>query len=310
MEKQSLKHQLPFPYNQDLSQVLRNLDRRTPFSRARLANDPVTAGYIAAAMRLVRRHLGPGAERRLLDAADGDSVARPLLAFLSQRAVAAEVANNPDPFPKYGNVSTLRSTWSSHSDFIADLLGFGLWSAQYLGLRQDGSLGVDAECLIAGDDPVQAFHNLAYWETSTLVNSPSFRLELIATASIEGDKVMADAMEENLNGGLEPWLELYESFIRARGLRLRPGITIDDFANLLSACSAGVALQALVKPDPDVVDHEKRRSLLGKGGLAIIYGCLERADDTTGLTLEQVTSDLLGKGPDPSQAVGPDLLQS
>jgi hypothetical protein len=46
---QELKRQLPFPYNQDLSKVLTHLDRRTPFGRERLANDAVTAAYVAAA---------------------------------------------------------------------------------------------------------------------------------------------------------------------------------------------------------------------------------------------------------------------
>ena len=72
-EEQPLKQQLPFPYNQDLSKVLRHLNRRTPFGRAKLANDPVTAAYIAAATRLVRRHLGPGAERQQADCEDQET---------------------------------------------------------------------------------------------------------------------------------------------------------------------------------------------------------------------------------------------
>ena len=39
-----LKQQLPYPYNQDLSKVLRGLKRRNPITRrSRQANDPVTA---------------------------------------------------------------------------------------------------------------------------------------------------------------------------------------------------------------------------------------------------------------------------
>jgi hypothetical protein len=254
-------------------------------------------------MRLVRQHVGPGAERQLADTDDDSSVARPLLAFLSQRAVTAEMVNNPHPFPKYGNVSTLRSTWESHSDFIADLLSFGLWSAQYAGVREDETRDLAAEHFVAGDDPVEALHRLAYWETSATINSPTFRLRLIAAASAEGDQVIAEAMEESYRGGLEPWKELYEKFIQARGLRLRPGITIYDFANLLSACSAGVALHVLGKSDPDVVDHENRRSLLGKGGLAIIYGCLEPADASSSITLEECVSRLLAKQPEPEQNI-------
>ncbi|GII62544.1 hypothetical protein Skr01_26290 [Sphaerisporangium krabiense] len=81
--------------------------------RQAVANDPVTAAYLAAAMRMIERHLGPGAERVPVDPEDENSLARPLFGFLSQRAVAAEVAGNPVPFPQVGNVSTLRSTWRS-----------------------------------------------------------------------------------------------------------------------------------------------------------------------------------------------------
>lgn len=44
-DMKTLKQQLPYPYNQDLSKILRSLNRRTPFARRRLANDPVTAAY-------------------------------------------------------------------------------------------------------------------------------------------------------------------------------------------------------------------------------------------------------------------------
>ena len=66
----TLKQQLPHPYNQDLSKILRGLNRRTQFARRRLANDPVTAAYLAAAVRLIQRHLGPGANRALADPDD------------------------------------------------------------------------------------------------------------------------------------------------------------------------------------------------------------------------------------------------
>ena len=78
-QAKTLKQELPYPYNQDLSKVLRGLNRRTPFGRRRLANDPVTAAYLMAAVRLIQHHLGPGASRTLADPDDADSISRPLL---------------------------------------------------------------------------------------------------------------------------------------------------------------------------------------------------------------------------------------
>ena len=62
-QARTLKQQLPYPYDQDLSRVLRGLKRRALKSRGKQANDPVTAAYLNAAVRLIQRHLGPGASR-------------------------------------------------------------------------------------------------------------------------------------------------------------------------------------------------------------------------------------------------------
>jgi hypothetical protein len=287
MEQRLLKQQLPHPYNQDLSDILLHLDRRKQESRARLANDPVTAAYLAAAMRLVQRQLGPGAERLQTDPDDEDSIERPLLAFLSNRAVAEEVQNNPQPFPSVGNVATLRSTWQSHADFIADLLNFGLWSAQYPATRENDVRDKNAKRLLAGDDPVQAVHDLAYWESSTIIDLPTFRLKVVASACADGDRSLAEAMAESTYGFIKPWKELYLEFLQARGMQLRAGITIDDFANILQISSSGVAVRMISDPASKIVDHDRRHSLLGTIALALIYACLEPINGATGLTLEQ-----------------------
>jgi hypothetical protein len=287
VEQQPLKRQLPHPYDQDLSDVLLHLDRRHPESRARLANDPVTAAYIAAGMRLIQRRLGPGAELLHADPDDEDAIERPLLAFLSQRKVADEVNNNPHPFPRVGNVATLRDRWLSSSHFIADLLNFGLWSAQYPATQKNDARDKSAEQLLTGDDPVQAVQDLAYWESSTVIDLPTFRLRLIASVSADGDKSIAEAMAESLDGWMQPWKRLYLEFFRARDMQLRAGITLDDFANMLQVASTGAAVRMLSAPSSEIVDYDRRRSLLGTIALALMYACLEPTDEATGLTLEQ-----------------------
>ncbi|MEU8125475.1 hypothetical protein AB0C21_42760 [Spirillospora sp. NPDC049024] len=291
-DAQTLKHQLPYPYNQDLSGVLRRLDRRTPFSRTRLANDPVTAAYLAAGMRLIEHHLGPSAQRSCSDPDDRNSIERPMLNFLSQRAVAAEVANNPEPFPQVGSVSTLRSTWKSHSDFIADLLRFGLWTRYHENHCVVTEFADAIESMIEGPDFVQAVHQLGYADLLTLIDRPRFRLELIAAAGAEGDEVIAKAMTENYQELLGQWREVFAEILTARGLRLRLGVALDDLVGIVAAVAEGVALRALADPHSGVVDHSRRRSLLGTASLALIRGCVERIDDTDGLSLEQAVNQM------------------
>ncbi len=288
----SLKSQLPYPYNQDLSKVLTHVNRRTPFSRSRLANDPVTAAYIAAAMRQAARCLGPDPERIPVDPRDENSLARPLFSLISQRAVADEVTNNPDPFPRQGSVSTMRSTWASHSDFIADLINFTFWPGYHSDSFND-KVAAGAERLLEGPDVAQAVHDLAYLNVADEVSTPTFRLSHVAMCAADGDKTVSDAIAEGYERVLAPWKELYASFIEARGLRLRPGITVDDMANVLSALVDGLALRAVGNPSPALVDHDRKRTVLGSAALALVYSFLEPAGSASGLTLEEAVQEMI-----------------
>jgi hypothetical protein len=294
-DRSRLKVRLPSPYDQDLSQVLVHLDRRTPDSRARLANDPVTAAYLAAGMRLIERHLGPDAQRRLVDPADESSVERPLLSFLSQRAIATAVAGNPHPFPRMGNVSTMRSTWKSQSDFVADLLRFALWSEHHPASWESSKAITAIERLIeeADSDFAHIIHELGYQNTMIFVMRARFRLRLVATAAAEGDDVIRAALGEFYQGGLASWRTAFTKVIRDWDLRLRRGVTPDDFLNLLAALAEGTALHALADPSANVLDHGGRRSLLGVGALALIRGCLERSSESDGMSLEDSVHDMV-----------------
>jgi hypothetical protein len=290
----TLKQELPFPYNQDLSKVLRGLNRRTSFSRRRLANDPVTAAYLAAAVRLIQRHLGPGASRRTADPDDQDSIERPVLGFLSQRAVAAEVGHNPPPFHRVGRVSTMRERWRHQSDFVADVLRFGLSASHYYSGVRETEVADAIDQIVGGQDAVRGIHNLASLMMARLLSSPMFRLGLIAAAEAEDDPVISEAISERHGEARPLWRKSCEDFLRSRDLRIRPGISIDDCIVLLSALADGLAMRALADPSTDAPDHDGQRSLLGTGALALIAGCLQ--DDGRGESrpLEQAVSDLLG----------------
>jgi hypothetical protein len=292
-----LKQQLPYPYDQDLSKVLRGLKRRNPITRrSRQANDPVTAAYLAAAIRLIQQHLGPGAIRTPGDAEDADSIERPLLSFLSQRAVAAEVSHNPPPFHRVGRVSTMRERWKRQSDFVADVLRFGLWASHYPAPHLDEVADAKDE-VIGGPDPVRGLHRLCYWDMTSLLKTPMFRLGLIAAAGAEGDPVIAEAISERHRENSPLWKGFYDEFLRSRGLRIRSGITLDDCVTLLAAVADGLALRALADPSALIVDQARQRCLLGTAALALIVGCAERVDSGDGLSLEQAVRAMVGEPP-------------
>jgi hypothetical protein len=295
-QAKTLKQQLPYPYDQDLSDVLRGLNRRTPFGRRRLANDPVTAAYLLAAVRLIQHHLGPGAVRTPADPEDPDSLSRPLLSFLSQRAVASEVDHNPAPFHRVGRVSTMRERWQHQSHFVADVLRFCLWASHFPAAHQDEVAAAKREVL-CGTDPVRGIHRVCYWDLAWLLNTPMFRLSLIAAAQAEGDALIGTAMAGRHRDGGRRWKRFYGELLQSRGLRIRPGITLDDCVDLLAAVADGLAIRSLGDPDGRLIDHARRRSLLGTAALALMAGCLVGTGQGDGVSLEQAVHDMLCQRP-------------
>ncbi|QPP08884.1 hypothetical protein G4Z16_23510 [Streptomyces bathyalis] len=282
------KRLLPYPYNRDLSGVLRHLNRSRPEYRAKLANDPFTAAYLAAGMRLLERHLGPGAQ--------GGPHGKPfLLSFLSQRTVADEVANNPRPFPRRGKPRSLRHVWKSQSDFVADLINFAVWEENYRPKYRRQRVA-NTKRLVKGPDFVHAVHEIAYEHTADGIETPSVRLALALMTSADGDVEVKRAISSMYEEYLGTWKELYADVLRERGLRLRPGLTLDDLANALSAATDGMILRAIGDPEADVVDHDGRRSLFGTVALAIVHSFLEPEGDESGLTLEEAVSARFDNG--------------
>ncbi|MCM2579050.1 hypothetical protein [Streptomyces meridianus] len=277
------KRNLPFPYNQDVSGVLRNLRRITPMGRRRLANSPETAAFLAAGMRLLHRHFGPGGRQRV----NSELL---LLGPLSQRRVAEEFHRNPPPFVRNGNGgSMLRDRWEPHSNFIVDLLNFALWRENYRPeYRKQRKANI--ERLVRGPDFANAVHEVAHRHAAEGVDLPQVRLSLALMAAAEGDDEVRRIISAVYGDYLGSWKQLYGTVIRARRLRLREGLTRDDLANALSAANDGMTLRAIGDPASGVIDHDNNRSLMGLVALAVIYAFLEPDEDASGLTLEQAVA--------------------
>jgi hypothetical protein len=257
----------------------------------------VTAAYLAAAVRLIQHNLGPGANRAPVDPDDHESIERPMLSFLSQRAVAAEVNRNPPPFHRVGRVSTLRERWKHQSAFIADVLRFSLSAMNNHSAVREDEVASAVDQIVHGLDAVRGVHQLCSLAMTMLLNSPMFRLGLIAAAEAEGDSVIRDAISERRSEIGPVWRQWCEDLLRSRKLRLRSGVSIDDCIVLLSALADGLAMRALADPSTRALDHDGRPSLLGLGALALISGCLDSADREETKSLEQTVRAILGNPP-------------
>ncbi|HEX4787319.1 MAG TPA: hypothetical protein VH372_02570 [Actinospica sp.] len=313
-----VKSKLPFPFNEDLSPVLLRLNRRTERGRRQLANDPVTAAYLAAALRLAGRHLGPHSPDAAAEGGAGgpgaaEAAEHSLFGFLSQRSVAAEVAGNPDPFPRRGSVSTLRASWRTQSDFVADLVALMLWTGYYPSDYAE-TLRVGADQLAEAPDFATAVQELAFEITEHLIAMASFRFQLAASLSADADPGVRAVLAAKYERGQTIWGAVYGRMIAARGLKLRAGISLGELADILTATVEGCALRAVAEgPEERVLDRADRRSLLGLAALAIVRGSLEPKDAEDGLSLTDavnfmVTAPPGGRSGDaaaPAPAAGP-----
>ncbi|HWM38330.1 MAG TPA: hypothetical protein VNS49_14555 [Streptomyces sp.] len=277
------KRGLPSPYQQDLSGVLRNLRRFTPLGRRLQANSRETAALLAAGMRLLDRHFGPGTQQRV-------NSGFLLLGPLSLRKVAEEFNRNPPPFIRHGNgEALLRGRWTPHSNFIIDLLNFALWRENYRPeYRKQRKANI--ERLVRGPDFAGAVHEVAHRHAAEGVDLPQVRLSLALMAAAEGDDEVRRIISAVYVDYLGSWKQLYATVMRARHLRLREGLTLDDLADVLSAANDGMTLRAIGDPGAGVVDHDNDRSLMGSVALAVIYAFLEPDEDASGLTLEQAVA--------------------
>jgi hypothetical protein len=151
--------------------------------------------------------------------------------------------------------------------------------------------------IVRGPDAVRGIRQLSSLAMTRLLDNPMLRLGLIASAEAEGDSVIRDAIAGR-RGEVGPvWQQWCAEFLQSRGLRIRPGVTIEDCVALLSALADGLAMRALADPSTRALDRDGQPSLLGLGALALVAGCLDRADGADGRSLEQAVCALLGDPP-------------
>lgn len=201
-----------------------------------------------------------------------------------------EIAANPEPFPRIGNVSTMRSTWKTQSDFIADLLSFAFWPGYYPESYQEVR-AVGAERLANDADLAEAVEDLAFRVAQALNEMVSFRLQLIAIACAERHEVVRQVLADKYARAHALWKQVYAEFMEARGLRLRTGITLDQLTSILTAIVEGSILREISDPAAGALDPIDHRSLLGTAALALLNGCLEPIESTDGRSVAQALQD-------------------
>jgi len=279
------KTDLPYPYSQDFSGIVTRVKGVREATRAALVNSVKVASYLKAGANLVVRNLG--APTSTAPGGDGCKAYWSGLNFLSERALAREVATLEPPFLRQKGAGPYRSTWASHDDYLNDLLAF-LFHAMNYDPQYGSDLETRGDWLATDGSLVDAVHRAAFNELLAVCRTPLFRLQLVVVATADRNDGIHEAIANNYAGALEPWMKVYESTIATHGLQLRKGITIEQFANILAAITEGFAIRHLGDPGAGVIGDEPGENLVGMAILGIMASYLEPVDEPSGLTLREV----------------------
>jgi hypothetical protein len=279
------KKDLPFPYSQDFSGIVTRVKGVRETTRAALVNSTKVASYLKAGANLVERNLGA------LDSAapTGEDGRKPYwsgLRFLTERALSREMETLDPPFLRYKGDGPYRATWASHDDYLNDLLTF-LFHAMNYDPQYGAELETRGDWLTTDRSFVGAVDRATFHELQAICRMPLFRLQLIMVATADRNDGIHDAISNNYAGALEPWMKIYESTIAARGFRLRKGITIEQFANILAAITEGFAVHHLGDPGAGILGDCPTDNLVGMAVLGIMNSYLEPEDEPSGLTLRE-----------------------
>jgi hypothetical protein len=270
------------PEQDDLSLVLKRLmsressTRKTPESRRRLANSPLTREYLEAGYRLLTEQFSPAEPR---SGEGDDELKAPSLFFswLSAQKVIDEVTRGGK---LRGNQGTFEDRWPYRDYFVEDLLAYSLW-VKHWSERIDLSREM-VKSQSSYPDFDQAVQETLYRACRAANASTSARLWLIVSAIIgRYPELMSEMGQVRVvaEGALR---SDSERIFADRGLRLRPGVTPENLAIMISALITGVSMRINTDPDPAaMIDDQRRTSLLGDAVLALLAGCIDAGDGKT-----------------------------
>lgn len=279
------KKDLPYPYSQDFSGIVTRVKGVRESTRTALVNSLKVASYLKAGANLVEENLGARASS--VPGGDGRKQYWSGLSFLTERALSREVAHLEPPFLRQKGAGPYRATWASHDDYLNDLLTFLLHAMNY-----DPQYGAELETrgdwLTTDASFVDAVDRTSFAELQAISRMTLFRLQLLMVATADRNDGIHDAIANNYAGALEPWMKIYESTIAMRGFRLRKGVTLEQFTNMLAAIMEGFAVRNLGDPSAGVAGDQPAGNLVGMAVLGIMNSYLEPVDEPSGLTLREV----------------------
>jgi AcrR family transcriptional regulator len=259
--------QLGWSPDDDLAPVLKKLRRHndTEADHTRLANHPLTRAYLEAGFRLLTRECVP--PNNGVSQNTGEEPLSGYFGFLSADVVNAETRENGEC---RAEEDAFHYRWLHRDDYVRDALVYSLWVKNWWPhiMAADRADNI----LTTSTDLVAAAHEASYRDQVAALDNPVTSLELIAAAVAERHPELRTSMGAVYRSTQEKWIPLYQKVFTDHGRELRPDTTIQDVADIITALSDGLILRARADPNVNFIDHEQRRTLLGKAVMAVVIG--------------------------------------
>jgi len=226
----------------DLVSVLSNVavDAR-PATREKIANSPETRAFLEVGLMLLRDdlldHRGPD----LL--ADHDAGTR-LFAGLSQARLVerAEREGLQDERPLVLTVGMFRDRWRYKSRYTEDLIAYLLRPARLEQVMQETR--VIAHALARDKTFPELIKAMSHAVLESTLDDPLWSLQTIMWVALPKHPGVQSFLKVRYEKWIAHWASVYEEVTVHYGVRLRPGYTWWDIAELINAVADGARLRA------------------------------------------------------------------
>lgn len=267
-----------------------------------LATNPRTREFLQAGEELLHSGLArdPG-EQLSPGGARSRAPFDELLAWVSRRRVVDQaIRRHPKRKSGRPTESAYRYRWRTQTGYLRDLVIYALRPRM---ARPEET--ARAARVLFQDGPLdKAIDQIAYSEIANLSKDKPFRLQMVFQAILSHDARVADALRRIDETNLDARKAFYRHGLDHFGIKLRPDVDLDDFAQALQAASLGILFRSLLPVKGDsipaalAIDHDEKTSRpLALTAMALIVAF---ADPGDGKPLRQLVRELAG--PDRDQA--------
>jgi hypothetical protein len=172
-----------------------------------------------------------------------------------------------------------RETWPHVERYRADLAMYALSMPSWFAGDEVANRAL--ERLTAGTDAVDSALELLASEDLKLFEDSLFRVQLVMRAMAPSERIIREAVDRMYANIDRIWVAVCQGILDHFNVTLRPDVTVEDIAHMVTAAAEGAGLRLLAQPDNRAIaDAVRRRSVLGKTALCVFAASICPRGDT------------------------------